>query len=344
MNSRPVIIWLVIIYLAIAAMVAVGGTVRLTGAGLSMVDGKPLMGALPPISEEAWTEKFELYQQSPQFQKVNHWMGLSDFKRIFFWEYIHRLLGRLIGVLFAVPWMWFVATGRLRGRNAAKTSLAFVLGGLQGLLGWYMVRSGLVDRPSVSHLRLAAHLGLALIVANYVLWLILEQRVRPPRSVDEEEERQRRWVYRGALGLLVLISVQVVYGAFVAGTRAGLIFSTFPDFGGTYWPAGMASMEPLWLNLRDNPVTLHVLHRALGGLLLILIPLWSVFARRATRSQAQRLAAALMVSLVVAQVGLGIVTVLFSVPTALGVAHQLGGMALLSCAVFAVFVFGNRAP
>lgn len=224
MNSRPVIIWLVIIYLAIAAMVAVGGTVRLTGSGLSMVDWKPLMGALPPISEEAWTQKFELYQQSPQFQKVNHWMGLSDFKRIFFWEYIHRLLGRLLGVLFAVPWMWFVATGRLRGRNAAKTSLAFVLGGLQGLLGWYMVRSGLVDRPSVSHLRLAAHLGLALIVANYVLWLILEQRVRPPRPVDEEEERQRRWVYRGALGLLVLISVQVVYGAFVAGTRAGLIF------------------------------------------------------------------------------------------------------------------------
>ncbi len=344
MNSRPVIVWLAIVYLFIAAMVAVGGTVRLTGSGLSMVDWKPLIGAIPPLGEEAWTEKFEMYQQSPQFQKVNHWMRLADFKRIFFWEYIHRLLGRLIGVLFVVPWMWFVASGRLRGKSAIKTFLAFVLGGLQGLLGWYMVRSGLVDRPSVSHLRLAAHLGLALVVANYVLWLILEQVARPPDCLNEEEGRQRRWVYRGALALLALISVQVVYGALVAGTHAGHLFATFPDFGGSYWPEGIASIDPLWRDLRDNPVTLHVLHRGLGVLLLILIPMWSVFARRAIRSQAQRLAAALMVSLVVAQVGLGIVTVLYSVPTTLGVAHQLGGMALLSCAVFAVFVFGKRAP
>ena len=177
-----------------------------------------------------------------------------------------------------------------------------------------------------------------------MLWLILEQVVRPPDGLDEEEGRKHRWVYRGALALLVLISVQVVYGAFVAGTHAGHLFATFPDFGGTYWPEGIASIDPLWRDLRDNPVTLHVLHRGLGVLLLILIPMWSVFAHRAIRSQAQRLAAALMVSLVVAQVGLGIVTVLFSVPTVLGVAHQLGGMALLSCAVFAVFVFGKRAP
>jgi heme a synthase len=344
MNSRPVIIWLVIVYLAIAAMVAVGGTVRLTGSGLSMVDWKPISGVLPPLGEDAWQEEFEQYKQSPQFQKVNHWMELDAFKRIFFWEYIHRLLGRLLGVLFALPWIAFVASGRLRGKAAVKTSIAFVLGGLQGLLGWYMVRSGLVDRPSVSHLRLGAHLGLALVVANYVLWLILEQLVSVPRCVHELEERRRRFTHRGALALLVLISVQVLYGAFVAGTHAGHLFSTFPDFAGSYWPEGIGSMEPLWLDLRDNPVTLHVLHRGLGLLLLLLIPLWSFAARRAVQSEAQRLAAALMVSAVVAQVGLGIVTVLFSVPAVLGVAHQLGGMLLLSCSVFAVFVFGRREP
>jgi len=342
MNSRPVIIWLVIVYLAIAAMVAVGGTVRLTGSGLSMVDWKPIAGVIPPIGEEAWQQEFELYKQSPEFQKVNHWMELDAFKRIFFWEYLHRLMGRLLGVLFALPWIFFVVTGRLRGKAALKTSIAFVLGGLQGLLGWYMVSSGLVDRPSVSHLRLGAHLGLALVVANYVLWLILEQVVSVPQCADAVEERHRRVTYRGAVALLVLISVQVIYGAFVAGTHAGHLFSTFPDFAGSYWPEGIGSMQPLWLDLRDNPVTLHVLHRGLGLLLLILIPLWFIAARRAVRSEIQALAAALMVSAVLAQVGLGIVTVLFSVPTVLGVAHQLGGMVLLSCSVFAVFVFGRR--
>ena len=344
MNSRPVIVWLVVVYLAIAAMVAVGGTVRLTGSGLSMVEWKPLMGALPPLSEASWTAKFEIYQQSPQFQKVNHWMQLSEFKRIFLWEYAHRLLGRLIGGLFALPWLWFVVSGRLRGKDAAKTAIAFLLGGLQGLLGWYMVSSGLVDRPSISHLRLAAHLGLALVVANYVLWLILAQVVPAVAFGDERQERLRRRSWRGAVGLLVLISVQVIYGAFVAGTRAGHLFATFPDFSGSYWPAGMGVIEPLWRDLIDNPVTMNVLHRALGVLLFFLVSLWSWFARPAVRSEVQRLAAALMVSLVVAQVGLGVFTVLFSVPTVLGVAHQLGGMALLSGAVFAVFVFGRRDP
>jgi len=337
-------IWLVLVYLAIAAMVMVGGTVRLTGSGLSMVDWQPLMGTLPPLGEEAWGERFEQYKTSPQYSQVNHWMQLADFKRIFLWEYGHRLLGRLLGLLFAVPWLYFVVRGRLRGRDAMRTGVAFVLGALQGVLGWYMVRSGLVDRPSVSHLRLAAHLGLALVVANYVLWLILQGL---PASVSAEiaaDRGPRRAVWRGAVALLVLVAVQVLYGALVAGTHAGLLFPTFPDFGGSWWPAGLAAMEPAWRNLRDNPITLHVIHRLLGLALALLIPLWWLRARRAVRSPAQRLAAALLLSVVIAQVGLGVAVVLFSVPVTLGVAHQLGGMALLSCTVFAVFAFGERAP
>jgi len=343
-NSRPVLVWLVLVYLAIAAMVMVGGTVRLTGSGLSMVDWKPLMGTLPPLGEEAWNSKFELYQSSPQYQKVNHWMELEDFKHIFFWEYLHRLLGRAIGLLFAVPWLFFVVRGTLRGRAALRTGVAFVLGGMQGLLGWYMVQSGLVDRPSVSHLRLAAHLGLALLVANYVLWLILEAMPAPQPVLGAHDSKARSRTYLGALVLLALISVQVLYGAFMAGTHAGHLFSTFPDFGGRWWPAGMGVMEPLWRDFRDNPITLHLVHRLLGVALLLLVPLWSFRARRAVRCQRQRLAVALLPSVVIAQVGLGVVTVLFSVPVTLAVAHQLGGMTLLSCAVFAVFVFGKRAP
>ncbi len=342
MNSRPVLIWLCVVYLAIAAMVMVGGTVRLTGSGLSMVDWKPLMGTLPPLGEEAWNEKFDLYKDSPQYRTVNHWMELPDFKRIFFWEYLHRLMGRLLGVLFALPWLVFVVRGTLRGRDALRTGVAFVLGGLQGILGWYMVQSGLVDRPSVSHLRLAAHLGLALLVANYVLWLILPGLCAPPPTADSAEARTRRRVRLAALGLLVLVCVQVLYGAFMAGTHAGRLFPTFPDFAGSYWPAGVGVMEPLWLDLRDNPITQHVVHRALGIALLFLVPLWSLLSRTAIRSEGQRLAVALMPSMVLAQAALGIVTVLYSVPTILAVAHQLGGMALLSCAVFTVFVFGSR--
>ena len=343
-DSRPIIIWLLLVYFSIAAMVALGGTVRLTGSGLSMVDWKPLMGTLPPLGEEAWLDKFELYKSSPQFKKVNYWMELADFKRIFFWEYLHRLMGRLLGLIFALPWLWFVVTGRLRGRAAGRTAIAFVLGGLQGVLGWYMVRSGLVDRPSVSHLRLAAHLGLALLVANYVLWLLLEYLVPPLPSAEGATEKARRTALTGAWALLALISVQVIYGAFVAGTRAGHLFATFPDFSGSYWPAGLGTIQPIWLDLRDNPVTLHFIHRFLVLLIAVLVPIWFLVTRKAVRSTPQRLAAALMVSTVVAQVGLGVATVLLSVPPVLGVAHQLGGMALLSCAVFAVFVFGKRSP
>ena len=163
----PVFYWLVAVYLMIAAMVLIGGVTRLTGSGLSMVTWRPLMGTLPPLNEADWLAVFEQYKQSPQYLQVNDWMGLSDFKRIFFWEYVHRLFGRLIGLVFFIPWVWLAFRKHLRGRWAARSAVAFVLGGLQGLLGWYMVKSGLVDEPTVSHYRLAAHLSLAFFVGAF---------------------------------------------------------------------------------------------------------------------------------------------------------------------------------
>ncbi|MBW2223699.1 MAG: COX15/CtaA family protein [Deltaproteobacteria bacterium] len=187
-TSRLVATWLLFLYLMVFAMVIVGGATRLTGSGLSMVQWHPFMGALPPLSESDWTETFQKYQASPQYKLVNHWMLLSDFKRIFLWEYAHRLLGRLIGVFFIVPWLLFLVQRRLDRPLAWKTFVAFLLGGAQGLLGWFMVKSGLVDNPEVSHYRLAAHLGLALLVGQYLLWLFLDLRAPPAKRAPGQPE------------------------------------------------------------------------------------------------------------------------------------------------------------
>ncbi|MEZ4463423.1 MAG: COX15/CtaA family protein [bacterium] len=189
--DRAVRAWLWVVWGMILTMVVVGGITRLTGSGLSMVEWRPLMGALPPLSEAEWLAVFEQYKQSPQYQQVNHWMTLGDFERIFFWEYFHRLLGRLIGVVVLVPGLWFLVRRRLRGKRAVQVLLAFVFGGLQGLLGWYMVKSGLVDVPAVSHYRLAAHLSLAFFVGCWILWILMGLRAPAVRTPAPRVARGR---------------------------------------------------------------------------------------------------------------------------------------------------------
>ena len=249
-TSHLVATWLLCLYLMVFAMVIVGGTTRLTGSGLSMVQWHPLMGALPPLSESDWVETFQKYQASPQYKLVNRWMLLSDFKRIFLWEYAHRLLGRLIGVFFFVPWLFFLVRRRLDGPLAWKTLVAFLLGGAQGLLGWFMVKSGLVDNPEVSHYGLAAHLVLALVVGHYLLWLFLDLRAPPAgrsRSQPRSTSDAPTWSF------IALLALQIVFGALMAGKHAGLVAATFPDMNGEWVPSTLFSIEPWWRDPRRKP-------------------------------------------------------------------------------------------
>ena len=326
--DRGVQIWLVAVYASIAVMVVIGGTTRLTASGLSMVEWHPLMGAIPPIGDAAWQEAFARYKEYPQYQQVNSWMELGDFKRIFFWEYVHRLFGRLLGLIFALPWLYFVVRGRLKGAWIGKTAIAFFLGGAQGLLGWYMVKSGLVDVPQVSHLRLAAHLMLALTVGNYTLWLALQWSAR----------ERVRW-HGASWALVALVAVQILWGAFMAGSRAGYLFATFPTMNGAWIPSGMGAEGGLIESVLHNPIGIHFTHRSLAYVVAIAVGAWA-WLHRSCQGR-QRLAWRLVVGTLVAQFLLGVATVMTSVHIVLGVAHQAGGMALLSAAVFAAHSFGS---
>lgn len=309
-------IWLAVVYLMILVMVCIGGITRLTGSGLSMVEWRPLMGVLPPLDDAAWLEVFHRYQAFPQYQEVNQWMTLDDFKRIFFWEYLHRLFGRLIGVVAFVPWLVFLVRGSMSRSQAGKTLLLIGMGGLQGLLGWYMVKSGLVDRPEVSHLRLAAHLSLAFTVALFAWWLL--QDLTPRRGGS--------WKNSGPVVLaLGLLGVQIVYGAFMAGTRAGWLASTFPDMQGYWLPMAFVGPEGAAHSLLYGPLLIHWTHRFLGVLVVLAV---AAVAVPALKDPVKAPAGWAVLALVVLQFVLGALTVIWGVPIAIAVAHQANALLL----------------
>jgi cytochrome c oxidase assembly protein subunit 15 len=318
--------WLIALWVLVLLMVMIGGVTRLTGSGLSIVEWAPVRGALPPLSERAWQDAFDAYQSSPQFQQQNHWMALDDFKRIFFWEYAHRLLGRLIGVAFFVPWLVFVIRGTLRGAWMWRTLGLMVLGGLQGALGWFMVMSGLQDEPRVSHYRLAAHLLLGIGVGQIILWQALE--LTSPRVMSQPLAPKQRWL---ALGLLPLLALQIVYGAFMGGLRAGFVAATFPDMNGHYAPAWFFTTGSVWRNLFDNPLSTHYLHRLIGFVLLAYtcVTWWSL----RQRGSQVRFACHAFLAAVIAQIALGAMTVMLHVPMPVAVAHQGGAYIVCAAAV-----------
>ena len=315
------------------AMVVVGGVTRLTGSGLSMVKWEPIIGAVPPLDEADWQAAFDAYKQFPQYREVNRSMDLDGFKRIFVWEYLHRLLGRSMGVAFALPFGWFLLRGALSRPLALRLSGALVLGGLQGLLGWLMVKSGLVDEPRVSHYRLAAHLGLALAIMAWLAWLLTGLVKTPgPRSVA---------LGRPLSGIAVIAVLQLAYGAFVAGLHAGLGYNTFPMMGDQWVAAAVMGLEPWWRNLFEDHATVQFVHRLLGTLLLLAVAgLWLRY--RARCSGPQRLALHLLFALVSAQYLLGVYTLVNAVPIVAAVTHQ-GCAALV---VLALVVLGrvSREP
>jgi cytochrome c oxidase assembly protein subunit 15 len=328
-SRRAVATWLLACAALVLAMVVVGGVTRLTHSGLSIVEWQPLVGALPPLSDSHWQELFAKYRETPEFKLVNHDMTLEGFKRIFWWEYAHRLLGRIIGVVFLLPFLWFLLKRRLDPALAWKLAGVFVLGSLQGVLGWYMVQSGLIDNPRVSHFRLTAHLGVALAIFVAELWIALGL-LSSPAPRDSVNSRLASL----ALGLVALVFAQALAGGFVAGLRAGLAYNTFPLMNGALLPPEWLMLDPWPLNFLYNMATVQLVHRTLAWLLLVLVPLLWWRVRAADASFEARLASNALLAMLLIQFALGVATLLTHVALPLAALHQAGAVLLLGAALW----------
>ncbi|GJL82803.1 MAG: heme A synthase [marine bacterium B5-7] len=323
-----VVIWLLVCCALVFAMVVIGGVTRLTGSGLSMVEWQPLMGIIPPLGEAEWHAAFVQYQSFPEFQYVNSDMDLAGFKFIFYFEYAHRLLGRVIGLVFLLPMLWFWWRNRLNRAVKPHLLFLFVLGALQGLLGWYMVKSGLVDNPRVSQYRLMAHLCMAVVIYGYMLFIALElMRADLPAFM-----RSTHTVSGLPGAMLLLVFVMIASGALVAGTHAGHIYSTYPDMHGQWIPDGIMALTPWWLNVLENPVTIQFDHRWLGIIVLVSAITVRVLITRRGFGPLKFTASALVL-MVALQVVLGIATLLAQVPVFLGALHQAGALAVFTIAL-----------
>ncbi len=322
--GRRIAIWLVVMCGLVAAMVIVGGATRLTDSGLSITEWRPVTGAVPPLSEAAWQVEFEKYKSIPEYEQVNYGMSLAQFKSIYWWEWGHRFLGRVIGIAFLIPLIVFMATKQATGRLAVKLLGLFVLGGMQGLLGWYMVQSGLADRVDVSQYRLAAHLSLAVVLFALMAWLAFDlwpsgkSPVRPKIRI-------------GAMALTAGIFGQMVLGAFVAGLRAGRTFNSWPLMDGAFFPHGYFAGEPGFNDLFETIAAVQFNHR-IGAYLVAAGAFWFWFVARKTAIATR---ARLLLFAVGFQILLGIWTVLAATPIALGLLHQAGALMVFTLALYA---------
>lgn len=302
--------WLFFTAFMVFAMAVIGAITRLTESGLSMVEWKPLIGAIPPLSETEWNRVFGLYQQTPEFIHKHNWMELEDFKKIFFWEWLHRLWGRAIGLVFAVPLIWFWIAKKIPAGYKAKFVGLFILGGLQGAMGWFMVTSGLVDIPAVSHFRLAAHLVLALILMCALLWMAFDFIPKKEGAVEGTFCQKRHgWI------ALAFIAVTIIWGAFVAGKDGGMLYNTWPKMDSYWMPPEVTAG---WYSFLHDPGALQFFHRTLAIVTMLV-----------TLSFAWRMRNPHIASTVVLQVGLGIATVLTQVHIHVAAAHQAGAMLVL---------------
>ena len=325
---RAVAAWLFACCVLVFAMVVVGGVTRLTHSGLSITEWQPIVGTLPPLSDDAWQAAFAKYQATPEYRLVNHGMELAEFKGIFWWEYAHRLLGRVIGVAFQLPFLWFLARRAIPPGYGAPLAVIFALGGLQGLLGWYMVQSGLVDDPRVSPFRLTAHLTLAFAILGAMLWVALSL-VSPARTGDASPKLRR--LARLCVGLVLLM---VVSGGFVAGIRAGFAYNTFPLMNGSLVPTEIMVIDPWWKNFFYNMATVQFDHRLIAASLAIaLSALWWRARRDPRTSPRTRIGANLVLGMLAIQLALGILTLILVVPLPLAAAHQAGAVVLFALAL-----------
>jgi cytochrome c oxidase assembly protein subunit 15 len=334
-DNKRVIYWLFTGCVLIFIMVIVGGITRLTDSGLSISNYKLITGTIPPIGEAEWQEAFELYQQYPEFQKLHSHFTIEDFKSIYFWEWLHRVIGRLIGLVFIIPFIYFLATKQLTKSTLKKCIVLLVLGGFQGFLGWYMVKSGLVDNPDVSHFRLAAHLTTAFLTFAATLWVALDL-IFPKKKITNKKFRNLIIV-----GYLVLI-FQIVYGAFVAGLKAGLLHNHWPFMNeGKFMHETVYIFEPFYKNLIENPSGIQFIHRTFAYIVVIFILIIWYQAKKMTLTKFQNIAVDSLFGLVVLQFLLGVLTIIYAVPLWLGIAHQIGAFLLLSAMTFTLHRFSK---
>jgi len=336
-DKNAIVIWLCCCALLITVMVLVGGYTRLSGSGLSITDWKPVHGIIPPLDSRQWEEEFDSYRQSPQFQKVNRTMTLDEFKTIYWPEYWHRVIGRTIGVIFLLPMLYFLARGSLSFPFALKLAMIFALGGLQGFVGWFMVKSGLINDPFVSPFRLAAHLSLAFAIFGLILWQILNF-LAPWKGQNPCSTRVRY----GIQGLFALLCIQIVYGAFVAGMKAGLIFNTFPTMNEAWVPDDLLYLSPWYENLYHNVTCVQFIHRWNAIFLLISLPLWWCFAVRGVITPPVKKLGRLMLGVLAIQFTLGVLTLVNAVPLLLGLLHQLTALVLFGCLIALIHALRGR--
>lgn len=332
MGQAAVAAWLWLVALLVLIMIGVGGATRLTGSGLSITEWQPIMGAIPPLSDADWQTAFDKYRQIPQYQRVNKGMSLAEFQTIFWWEWGHRFLGRFIGVVFALPLAWFWWRGAIGARLGLQLTGLLALGALQGAMGWYMVMSGLTDRVDVSQYRLAAHLGLAIVILGALVWIALDITHRPPRGV--RLDTLRRGQRRNAGWLVALVLAQIVLGAFVAGLKAGLTYNTWPLMDGKLIPDGLISMSPWYLNIFENTTMVQFNHRLMAYAVLIAAAWHASSLQRVADDGRVTGSAWVLLAALVAQAALGIWTLVAVVPLELGVAHQMGAAIVFGIAVW----------
>lgn len=332
-QNKPIIIWLLTGCLLIFLMVIIGGITRLTNSGLSMVDWNPIMGFIPPLNEVDWNVAFEKYKLYPEYQLVNYHFTLNEFKSIFFWEYFHRLIGRVIGVVFLIPFIYFLSKKMLQKKLFIQCLMLFGMGGLQGFIGWWMVKSGLVKDPDVSHIRLAIHLITAFLTFAYTFWVALG-------LMYSDEKRKNFKTLRVILYFIFGVTVlQIIYGAFVAGLNAGFVMNTFPKMGDQWINDSVTALSPIWLNFVEGIGGVQFIHRYLAYLVVGLIVYFVVRSRKYELSVRQKNSTNILLYAVLFQFLLGVFTLILSVPVWLGVLHQLGAFLLLTAIVYSSHAF-----
>jgi heme a synthase len=337
-DTRAIGRWLALWAVMIALLVLIGGATRLTESGLSITEWQPVSGVIPPLGDSAWSAEFAKYRTIPQYELLNRGMSLAEFKTIFLWEYVHRLWARLLGVVLAIPFLWFAARGRVPRELWPRLTGLLLLLGLQGALGWWMVKSGLSGRTEVSQYRLAAHLLAALALFGFTVWTAAELIApRHGRAADAD-----RALSSGLTALTWLVPFTAASGAFVAGLRAGRIYNTFPLMGGSVVPAGYGQLTPWWRNPFENPTTVQFDHRVIA-MATFALAVWVWYrARRSSNGRLQR-TSRLVLFAAVLQIALGIATLLLAVPVVLGVAHQAGAVLLFTASLLALHADGRAA-
>jgi len=335
-DNKTVIYWLLTGCILIFIMVVVGGITRLTHSGLSISNYKLISGTIPPMNEAEWTEAFELYKQYPEYQKLNNHFGLEDFKDIYFWEWLHRVIGRFIGLVFIIPFLYFLIRKQLSKPTIKKSIILLTLGGFQGFLGWYMVKSGLVDNPDVSHYRLAAHLTTAFITFAYTFWVALDLMFPNKKEIN----KSFRNIVRFGLGLLLL---QIIYGAFVAGLDAGFIHNHWPmmNEGKFMHETVYIEQNPLYKNFIEGKSGVQFVHRILAYFVVVAIFIIWNKSRKLSLTNYQQRGVNLLLIMVGVQFLLGVLTIILQVPVWLGVAHQVGAFILLSIMTFTLHRFSK---